>query len=113
VTTRSVRRHRQATAELQAAIRWYENEQAGLGARFLDTIDLAVSDIVTWPNAAPQVPGWHGAPLLRTKRVPVFPYRIIYYATDTQVVIVAYAHQRRRAGYWLDRLRPDDRKSRN
>lgn len=34
----------------------------------------------------------------------VFPYRIVYYVTDTSIVILAYAHQRRQPDYWQHRL---------
>ena len=36
--------------------------------------------------------------------VGVFPYRVIYYLTDTGVVIVVYAYNRRTPGYWQHRL---------
>lgn len=41
---------------------------------------------------------------VRSARVGVFPYRIVYYVTDTSIVILAYAHQRRQPDYWQHRL---------
>ena len=49
-------------------------------------------------------PGWDEEPVVRSKRVRVFPYRVLYYLTDTSVVIVAYAHTRRKPRYWQHRL---------
>lgn len=42
--------------------------------------------------------------MVRSASVKVFPYRVIYYLTDTSVVIVAYAHNRRKPDYWQHRL---------
>lgn len=36
--------------------------------------------------------------------VTVFPYRVLYYLTDTSFVILAYAHNRRKPKYWDHRL---------
>ncbi|SJM60896.1 hypothetical protein [Gulosibacter sp. 10] len=40
----------------------------------------------------------------RSRSVRVFPYRVLYYFTDTGVMIVAYAHHRHGPGYWRHRL---------
>lgn len=34
----------------------------------------------------------------------VFPYGIVYFVRDDEVLVVAYAHERRRPGYWRERL---------
>lgn len=33
-----------------------------------------------------------------------FPYHIVYFVQDDEPVVIAYAHQSRRPGYWRDRL---------
>ncbi len=33
-----------------------------------------------------------------------FPYRIVYFTRGDEIVVVAYAHERRRPGYWKKRL---------
>lgn len=96
--------HPDARGELRDAARWYDDAQPGLGTDFLDAIDQTVRRILDWPLSAPTFPGWHTAPPVRSMHVPVFPYRELYYVTDTSVVILAYAHQRRTPGYWQDRL---------
>jgi mRNA-degrading endonuclease RelE of RelBE toxin-antitoxin system len=45
--------------------------------------------------------GGHG---LRAKRIEGFPYRVVYLVQADMVVIVAYAHEKRRPGYWRTRL---------
>lgn len=42
--------------------------------------------------------------VIRHGSMQVFPYGIFYYVRDNQVVVVAYAHSRRRPGYWRTRL---------
>lgn len=56
------------------------------------------------PGAWPAVPDWDREPRLRRKSVGGFPYGVIYFVTDDEVVIVAYAHDKRRPGYWTSRL---------
>ena len=67
-------------------------------------VEDAVLGVLDWPRAAPVFPGWDEEPVVRSKRVRVFPYRVLYYLTDTSVVIVAYAHTRRKPRYWQHRL---------
>ncbi len=58
-----------------------------------------------WPLSAPAYPGWEGTPLVRSMRVRDFPYRVMYYVTDTTIVVLAYVHNRRMPGYWRHRIR--------
>ena len=96
--------HPEAASELLEAAKWYQAEQHGLGDDFMAEIEETVLEMLGWPHAAPAFPGWVGEPIVRTKRVRVFPYRVVYYMTDTSIVIVAYAHTRRKPGYWEHRL---------
>ena len=105
MTTRRLREYSQAHSELLEAARWYESQSIGLGFRLFEAVDAAIDEILTWPDAAPIVSGLTGQPVLRSKRVQTFPYRAIYFVTDTQIVIVAYAHVRREAGYWQHRVK--------
>nr|WP_281177584.1 hypothetical protein [Kribbia dieselivorans] len=41
---------------------------------------------------------------MRSMAVGVFPYRLLYYLTESDFVILAYAHERRKPGYWQHRL---------
>lgn len=44
---------------------------------------------------------WRG----RIRRLPLrrFPYSIVYYLRESEVRVLAVAHQRRRPGFWEDR----------
>lgn len=37
-------------------------------------------------------------------RVAGFPYRLVYLVQPADVVVVALAHEKRKPGYWRDRL---------
>ena len=89
-----------ARAELLEAAAWYEAISSSLGADLLEAFDDGVGRIVALPHA------WH--PLgneLRRFRLTRFPYGIIYRCRGDDITIVAFAHHKRRALYWQDRLR--------
>ena len=52
------------------------------------------------PNFYPMIaePDIHKAGLKR------FPFHVIYRATQTQIIVLAVAHQRRRPAYWTGRI---------
>lgn len=41
---------------------------------------------------------------IRRRKVDVFPYRVVYFVRDDELLIVAFAHQSRRPGYWKQRI---------
>ncbi len=87
-----------AQAEFLEGIAHYTTLQAGLGVRFQEAVSLAVRQAVEQPD--------HGAPRSKNTRrrlVKGFPFSVIYRANPTEVVIVAIAHQRKRADYWAKR----------
>ncbi len=96
--------HPEAAEELLEAARWYEAEQQHLGDDFMAEVEDAVLGVHDWPRAAPVFPGWDEEPVVRSKRVRVFPYRVLYYLTVSSVVIVDYANTRRKPRYWQHRL---------
>ena len=89
-----------AADELAEAIRWYESRCPGLGADLLGEADRAVRQIAASVTV--------GAPLSsdrKTRRVLLsrFPFQVVYQIRPSGIVIVAFAHSRRRPGYWLNR----------
>lgn len=50
--------------------------------------------------------GWEREPVVRSRRVGGFPYRVVYFVTGEKLAIVAMAHAKRRPGYWRDRMSP-------
>ncbi|MDR0286055.1 MAG: type II toxin-antitoxin system RelE/ParE family toxin [Propionibacteriaceae bacterium] len=102
--TAPYREHPEATAELVDAARWYDSQQFGLGDEFLSLVDEAVLDACTLPGTWPCYPGWDDEPVVRARRVRKYPYRVLYYVEDGEVVVAAYAHTSREPGYWQSRL---------
>ncbi|GAA2045718.1 hypothetical protein GCM10009720_28190 [Yaniella flava] len=98
-----LREHPRARDELRDAASWYE-EEPRLGDEFLDAIDATLTHILEWPLSAPRIPSWDRSPLVRSMGVKLFPYRVIYFVTDTEIVILAYSHQKRYPGYWQNRF---------
>ena len=98
------REHPEAREELREAAYWYDDREPGLGGDLYDAIDEAIARIGRWPRSAPVFPGWVGAPIVRSMAVDVFPYRVLYYLSDTSFTILAHAHERREPGYWQHRL---------
>ncbi|MCL2089780.1 MAG: type II toxin-antitoxin system RelE/ParE family toxin [Micrococcales bacterium] len=97
------REHPAAREELFSALDWYDDQEPGLGDRLADEIAAGVAFVRQWPDAPPLYRG-RRLPRVRRKSIDVFPYGIIYFVRDDEVIVVAYAHARRRPGYWRKRL---------
>jgi len=76
----------------------YDQARAGLGDEFLAVIDTALSTIVEAPHRWTRVDGRHHRYILER-----FPFSIFYRFDDSEVVVVAVAHHKRRPGYWTRR----------
>ncbi|MSP63343.1 MAG: hypothetical protein EXR72_23970 [Myxococcales bacterium] len=53
-------------------------------------------------------PCWPDLPAdldVRRRVIERFPLTVVYLVRDDTLIIVAVAHQRRRPGYWMQRLR--------
>lgn len=90
--------HPEALDEFEAAVRYYEQQQAGLGNRFVGAVELALDNILhaplTWPVLAQDV---------RRKLVRVFPYALLYSVEPDGVLVLAVMHCHQRPGYWRNR----------
>lgn len=84
-----------AEREIEAAADYYENEEAGLGSRFVEELNQAIAFVLQFPNA------W--SPLSKRSRrcsLRRFPYHIIYSAQQGTLTIVTVVHQRRDPEKW-------------
>lgn len=97
--TWTVRVVKDAEAELEASAGWYD-ERAGLRTEFIAAIDEAVFAIAEGPLRHPL---WRPDSPYRKYVVQRFPYLVFYRLRTDYVEIVAFAHTRRRPGYWLRR----------
>jgi plasmid stabilization system protein ParE len=84
----------EANLEMAKAALWYDRRVPGLGDRWLRALEAAQSKIQHQPQL--------GAPhrrQTRTWRVPKFPYRIVYREEPDRILILAFAHDKRRESY--------------
>lgn len=96
--------HPEATDERLDAIRYYHGERAGLGDDLAAKVRIAIQDVLDSPDSWPRIPDWDGDSLLRSRKVSVYPYRVVYYVDRGVVIVVAYVHEKRRPGYWKHRI---------
>jgi toxin ParE1/3/4 len=82
----------------------YDDREAGVGARFegsvREAIDAAADSLESWSAW----PDWDRRPVVRSKGVNGFPYRVVYFVKGDLLTLVAVAHSKRRPGYWRDRV---------
>ena len=91
--------HPHAEAELIEAAKYYESRVEGLGRRFLDESDNAVTLI----REAPQT--WRAIEAdVRRYLLPHFPFAIYYRVLPDHIRILAFKHHSRHPDYWRYRL---------
>jgi plasmid stabilization system protein ParE len=91
--------HPHAEKELEQIEDDYDNIREGLGDRFRNEIQIAISRILKFPNGWPPL-----SATVRRCRLNKFPYEIIYYVDPKEVYILAVMHHRRDPGYWMYRI---------
>ncbi|HEX8245374.1 MAG TPA: type II toxin-antitoxin system RelE/ParE family toxin [Longimicrobium sp.] len=88
-----------AESEFLCAVAVYEAERPGLGADFVAEVEHAARRIISFPQ--------HGSPYLAgTRRIVLrrFPYSVVYWPDPDDLLVVAVAHERRKPGYWKERV---------
>jgi len=93
--------HPAAEEEHLEQVAWFEQQQVGLGRRFLNEVESAIDRACASPE---QYRVTH-SPDVRRILVRGFPFEILFREVDGVIQILAIAHYRRRPGYWLPRLR--------
>lgn len=88
----------EAQAELREAVQFYEDKRPGLGFDLAVEAESAVELIQRAPDR------WQ----LRddgTRRYLLhrFPYIVVYLVLNDHIWVIAFAHCRRRPGYWSER----------
>lgn len=88
----------EAETELADAFNWYEQQIAGLGNRFLLSIDAAINSIRRDPLRYPII--YKNARRALTRR---FPYQIFFTVDNSQIVVIAVFHGMRNPTVWQNR----------
>jgi plasmid stabilization system protein ParE len=96
--------HPEARAEFLADVDWYDEREMGVGERFEAAVRAAIDAAVDSPESWSVWAGWEREPVVRSKGVSGFPYRVVYFVRDDLLTIVAVAHVKRRPGYWRERV---------
>jgi plasmid stabilization system protein ParE len=90
--------HAAALRELAEAKAWYEARGAPeYGVRLVERVDRRLVDLGERPESFPRDPqrAWaRRARLLRTA------YTLVFVVHAGQVLVLAFAHEKRRPGYW-------------
>jgi len=89
-----------AESEFLAAVYWCEGERPGRGVRLDMQVEKAEQQIQK--HSQPGTRHIHGTRRLVLAR---FPYALIYLVEVDWCYIVAFAHAKRRPGYWCERLK--------
>lgn len=94
-----IKYHEAAEAELLDEIGYLELRAKGLGRRFFAEVRRAESVIAEFPHSGEEI-----RPGIRRTRVRKFRHSLIYSIEEDGLLILAVAHQSRRAGYWVGRV---------
>jgi plasmid stabilization system protein ParE len=88
-----------ASADIDAAYEWYEEQRPGLSDEFVAAIDVAIASVLSFPEGYSVV--HRGARRVLLER---FPYGLYYRITGQCVIIVACMHAARNPQVWRSRL---------
>src|SRR5579859_3293393 len=90
---------REARAELDASMAYYDQQRDGLGLELLAEVEKVVERI----GINPKLHSIYKSTPCRKTVVRRFPFNVFYQELDEVVWIVAVAHTKRRPDYWFGR----------
>lgn len=90
--------HPEAEREFFEQQSYYDECEAGLGARFAYEVWKGIKLICESPQLFAPAYG------VRNCFLQIFPFNIVFEELDGVIVIYAVAHTRRRPGYWRNRV---------
>ncbi len=88
----------QSDLDIQAAALWYEDQQSGLGLRFLAELDLVFERIEDNPLQFPRLEGEVRRALFRR-----FPYGVYFLPESDAIKVLAVLHLHRQPDVWKSR----------
>jgi plasmid stabilization system protein ParE len=92
-----------AEAEYREAVAWYRDRDSRVADRFVAEVRHTLELIEMFPLIGGRVPGVDESDV---RRMPVhtFPYHVVFVDLPDRLEVVAFAHYRRRPGYFMNRL---------
>jgi len=95
---KTIKFHPDAESEMNDAARFYEDKQAQLGKRYLQTVMQTVEKISLNPTIYKKIESG-----IRCSRINTFPFAIVFREKENHVEVLAVMHIKRQPGYWKDR----------
>jgi plasmid stabilization system protein ParE len=92
----------EAEEEARASAIWYQKQFVGLGDAFLDDLESALRRIEDDPSRFPKLETAKSDRIKRCRFLR-FPFYIVFEIIDSEIVVLAVAHSRRRPNYWRHR----------
>jgi toxin ParE1/3/4 len=86
-----------ANKELELALKYYEEAQSGLGAKFLDELAATIDRILAMPAAWKSI-----SPRTRRCLFHRFPFGVIYQIRGEEILVVSVMDLRRDPRRWED-----------
>jgi plasmid stabilization system protein ParE len=92
-----------AEAELEQAVAWYRDRDVRVANRFVAETRRTLALVETFPQIGGRVPGVEDKDV-RQMPIHTFPYNVVFVDLADRLEVVAFAHHRRRPGYFIHRL---------
>lgn len=89
-----------ARKEVNEAADFYETSRPGLGTEFTNEFNVVYERIRLHPHAGTIFKNNYRQQILNR-----FPYTVYYTVIEKEIVILAIAHQHRKPGYWLVKVK--------
>ncbi len=89
-----------AALEIEEAVNYYEEKEAGLGSALLNEYEKSLELIANFPYAWPII----GEENERRCLIERFPFGIIYKIINNSLIIGAFMNLRKKPDYWKDRF---------
>ena len=90
--------HPEAVEEARSARIWYADRSPSAASAFLQELDDAITRVKGAPGIG--VRYLYGTQRYLFRR---FPFSMVYRERDGQIQVIAFAHAKRRPGYWKAR----------
>ena len=90
--------HPEAELELNVAVDYYEECKVDLGAEFAYEVQKTMQRVLKFPTAWQKLDG-----NIRRCLTNRFPFGIIYYQRNKEIIILAIMQLQRKPNYWKER----------
>jgi len=94
----------QAAKELREIVSYYEENLPGLGDEFIEELDKQIKYCSNSPEIGMLIDDKHRRMVMNR-----FPFNIVYRIVQYEIQILAVAHQHRKPGYWIKRIKNNNR----